>query len=440
MPTTTTRPEHLTPDDDLFVRMEHALGLPVVNQAVWRLPHRLAPAHFATIGAAMSAGRMSRLVVRTSFPLRDRWSHTPEAGTYEFSDQAIDAAAAPEWALAQVGATVDSVTGPAWRMTAVTTTDTDETFVSWVSSHVIGDGGALITAISEALDGVAFRTDDPVPGVGDMVREGARTVATSASALYRLLRDRRQPVTRPPSASGPAPLAPTAWTGMNPTVVVDVAADAFDAAAAEAGGTANTLFTAITIGVLHATGRVRDGDEIPVGLPVSTRVPGDRRANATTGVTARITVTPELYTDLRELRAASKAAFAAAGGEPGALALMGRIVQPLGDGIVARLTADSRAPLCLASNLGALDTRFASLGTGAAGSVAMRSVTVGASLERMQHMAGGVSGWSSRSAGTVTLCLTALDPDRVPDSAALSALVAAELERRGLSGSFWARR
>ncbi|MDL9945981.1 hypothetical protein QSJ19_10340 [Gordonia sp. ABSL11-1] len=54
-----TRPDtgRLTPDDDLFVRMEHALRLPVVNQCVWHLNRDVDPEALAVspTGCAVAA-------------------------------------------------------------------------------------------------------------------------------------------------------------------------------------------------------------------------------------------------------------------------------------------------------------------------------------------------------------------------------------------------
>ncbi|MBE7193349.1 MAG: hypothetical protein INR66_12805 [Gordonia polyisoprenivorans] len=433
------RPERLTVDDDLFLRMEHALGVPVVNQAIWRLPGRIDPGEFAALGRTLSCGRLARLVDRTPFPQRDRWIHTRAAGAHEFCEKAIAAHEIPAWARRQAEVGVDAVVGPAWRLTAVYVDDTGETAVSWVNSHVTADGGAVITGIEEAVAGETFDVTDARAGVGDTVREGARTLLCAADAARRLLMSRPATLTRPPAP----PVEPVPAIGQpgvpspSPSVVVTVDESEFDSAATAVGGTANTLFTALVIGVLEATGRVADGDEIPIGLPVSTRTPGDRRANATTGATALYRLSAARRRDLRPLRAASKAAFAAVSDEPGALELLGRIAQPLGDTIVRRLATDARAPLCLASNLGTLGGAFAGLGFRRPGPVAMRSMTLGATTEALRRMDGGISGWSSRSAGVVTLCLTALDPVRVPDEPTLSGLVAEELERWRLPATLW---
>lgn len=439
------RPERLGPDDDLFVRMECVLELPVVNQVVWRLPKRMTREHFTALGQSLAAGRLSRLVKRTPFPLRDRWIHTPSAGIFQFHDGEIPMSEVASWARAQAeAAAVDCVNGPAWQLTATGITETGGTAVSWVSSHVIGDGGAVVTGVQEVLQGRQFDTHNPDGGLIDAVGEGISSLAASTQAAARLVRGTSgSPPTRPPAPAvstwAPASTPPGAdgRPTTSPTVIVGVDAEQFDCVAAEVGGTANTLFTAIVIGVLQRSGRVADGDVIPVGLPVSTRTPDDRRANATIGATARYPINRERYRDLTSLRAESKSAYTAASAGPGKLALLGIFAQPLGDRIVRRLAANSRAPLCLASNLGRLSDDFASLGTGAVGEVAMRSVTLGASPETLRRMDGGISGWSSRSAGVVTLCVTALDPDRVPTDQRLTELVLEELNQWQLRFSVW---
>ena len=430
------RPERLTSDDDLFVRMEHALGLPVVNQVFWRLPGQFDRSRFEAIASRLKQGRLSRLIVRTPFPLRDRWIHTADAGRHDYADEPIAAGDCLNWALTQLTSEINSLSGPSWRLSAAPSADTDETFVSWVGSHSIGDGGAIITGIEEACADTHFDTTNISPSVTDTLSEGASSLRASADAAWHLIRGK--------SASGGAvaPQSPPVnrtvrWSGTNPSLVVSVPADEFDAAAARIGGTANSLFTAIVLGILESTGRVHEGQEIPVSLPMSTRTPDDRRANATTGVTASVLVDSGRYQDLTPIRVASKAAYRQPESGPGALALLGTLAQPMGDGIVRKLAADSRAPLCLASNLGVLTDSFAGLG-GDPGRVAMRSMTSGASLDTMRRMAGGISGWLSRSAGAITLCVTALDPDRVPDTETLSGLMSDELGKWGLPTTFWA--
>ncbi|RPA12259.1 hypothetical protein EEB19_08115, partial [Gordonia sp. OPL2] len=224
-----------------------------------------------------------------------------------------------------------------------------------------------------------------------------------------------------------------------PAHVTRVDGEAFAEVATRAGGTTNTLFTAIGLGVLEATGRVGPGDVVGASLPMSTRGPGDRRANATTGVTARVTVDDTRYRDLRPLRWASKHAFASLGDSPSARAQLGVLGQALPDPLIRRLSTTMTAPLCLTSNLGRLSTGFASLGGSRPVPVVVRAVTVGAGLATVRRMAGGLSAWISESDGGHTLAFTSLDPDRVADAATLSALVQGELGRWGLVGQHWCR-
>ncbi|MFT4042560.1 MAG: hypothetical protein QM673_05285 [Gordonia sp. (in: high G+C Gram-positive bacteria)] len=431
----------LTPDDDLFVRMEHAAQMPVLNQCVWRLTD-FDESAFDALAQRLSVGRLSRLVIRRRLPVRDRWRHTPTAGAWLFDDSPIEPEYAEQWARRQCDIPLDSVSGPSWRLSAVRVVDSSDTYVSLVVSHVVGDGGAVMVGVEEAVTHAPYDRHDSPVGPLDEVRDGINLLACAARAGYTIVRTNN----RVGADSGPPPaadrgagedrVARTDSTGAAPTAIVTIAADAFDEAAQAVGGTANTLFTALALGLLQATGRVADGDDVPVSLPMSTRTPADPRANATSGVGARVVVSPDRYTDLRPIRAASKAAFSNLASGPGPMALLGVLAQPLGDGLVRQLVANARAPLCLASNLGSLSTHFASLGTASAGPVAMRSITT-APTDVLRRMNGGISGWASRSAGVVTLCFTSLDPDRVINDGMLHDLLAAELSRWNLIGNRW---
>uniref|UniRef100_UPI003D9045DA hypothetical protein n=1 Tax=Gordonia sp. B7-2 TaxID=3420932 RepID=UPI003D9045DA len=436
-------PERLTPDDDLFVRMEHALRLPVVNQCVWRLDGNVTDAAIAEIAARLRRGRLSRLVHRRRTPGRDRWVHTPAAGRFSLSDRPIAAGEEASWARRCVDAPLDTIRGPSWRLTAARSADGSAVFVSLVASHVVGDGGAVMTAVTEAVADIAFDATDTPPRLRDNLRDTATLLGTAGRAAAAMVTDRR-PTTQPRRDSHPeTPAATTAVTaGENapvsaPTTILTIRSDAFRSAASASGGTPNSLFVAIMVGALERTGRIHPGEAIGLSLPMSTRTDNDRRANATTGVTAAIVVDDDRYRDLGAIRTACKSAFRTLVDGPSPAARLGIVAQALGDRAVRRLAANVSAPLCLASNLGELDPRFASLGTGSVGPVAMRSVASTPDLEVLRSMAGGISGWASESGGLVTLCVTSLDPDRVADDQALSKVVADELGRWSLTGSAW---
>ncbi|RRO84931.1 hypothetical protein CXF30_09575, partial [Corynebacterium bovis] len=260
-----------------------------------------------------------------------------------------------------------------------------------------------------------------------------------------------------PRTDSPAAAHP----GLLPTIAVEVDGPRFAAAAAAAGGTTNTLFAAVTLGVLAASGRVADGETVPVSLPVSLRGDHDLRANATSGATAHVVVSPDRYTDLTPIRAASKAGFRRiTAGEFSAVDAMTRIAQALPDGVVRRLAGTASTPLCLASNLGVVDPLFASLGGPDQGRTAIRSVSVpdgaadvdtggdtdgdaaadggdGPAADGDLLRSGGISAWATLAGTRLSLCFTALDTSLIPDEDRLTALVSAELDRWDVPATRW---
>ncbi len=417
----------LTADDNLFVVMERVVDLPVVNQVVWRLGPDVDAGVVTRVGAGLRAGRLSRLVVRTAGPTRDRWRFTPDAGVVETSDRPVPPDGDGEWARARLAEPVDSTRGPAWRLVSAPTAD-GGTLVSLVFSHVVADGGAILRAVDEAVRNRPLTiVSDGGPAVAD-----ALSLARAAVAAARdLLISRRSTAVREPRpAAADEPF-------VSPTIAVTVDSDLFDAAALRAGGTPNTLFVAIVLGVLEKSGRVGLGDEVSISLPVSTRGDDDQRANASSAATAAVTVSATRYDDLAPLRRSCKEAYVRREGHTDPFASTVVLAQVLPDAVIRRVAAGAGTPLCLASALGDLPTSFATLGGATTGPVAMRSTTVGASRAQLVSAGGGVSAWSARTPGVVTLCFAGLDPLAIPDRASLTGLVLDELDRWKLAGEVW---
>jgi hypothetical protein len=476
--------ERLTADDNLFLIMEQVMGIPAVPQVIWRIPvsrsgtdgDATAQALHAvrTVGRRLAAGRLSRLVRRTAGPARDRWIFTPEAGRTRVVDAPVNADSVAEWAELRLRAAldsedrIDSVTGPAWELSAAPTTD-GCVVVSLVRSHVVADGAAMIRAVTSAVDGAddvsaaiagAREPADRWARVRDQLADSASLIAGSARAGWGLLRravaDRSARTTGAATSDRARPQVGATGPVTVPTVAVRVDADAFDRAAASAGGTANSLFQAVTLGVLAASGRVREGDDVPVSVPMSLRddpdLVGDLRANSTTGATLHVTADPDRYTDLSPVRTAAKTAYRAVTGRegPDAVAALALIAQALPDALVKLGTSGATTPLCLASNLGDPGPRFTGLGltapagtgsTGDAGSaepgVALRTVLRADSPRELAARQGGVSAWAVRCGSSLSLSFTSLDPVHVKDRDQLLELVTDELHRRGLNCEQW---
>lgn len=313
--------------------------------------------------------------------------------------------------------------------------------VSLVRSHVVADGAALISAVTEAVTGTQHAAGSRrTPG--DTLRDALSLTRAAGRAAVGLLRGGS-------GGSGAAPAASDAPVDMVgdgpavvPTVAVRVDAARFDEVAVALDGTSNTLFQAVTLGVLAGSGRVGEGDAVPVAVPMSVRdLSVDLRANATTGATVHTTVDPGRYRDLRPLREAAKVAYRQVGdrAEHGGLdrvAAMAQLAQVLPDAVVRRAAAGSTTPLCLASNLGEPDAAFARLGLGAGSTatsdVALRSVIRADSARELAARRGGVSAWAVRNGETLSLSFTSLDPVHVRDADHLLDLVAEELDRWGL--------
>lgn len=442
--------ERLTADDHLFVVMEQVTGMPVLPQVIWRICASGAVLdHVADVGRHLRAGRLSRLVTRTRGPVRDRWTFTPEAGRVHVERDPLAPDAVTGWLDDRLTTGIDSVHGPAWELCARPTTD-GHVLVSLVRSHVVADGAALISAVTEAVTGTQHAAGSR-RAPGDTLRDALSLTRSAGCAAAGLLRGGSGAA---PAASGAPVEAVGDGPAVVPTVAVRVDAARFDEIAAAVDGTSNTLFQAVTLGVLAGSGRVREGDAVPIAVPMSVRGAGpadpadsgaDLRANATTGATVHTTVDPGRYRDLRPLREAAKVAYRQVGdraehGELDRVAAMAQLAQVLPDAVVRRAAAGSTTPLCLASNLGEPGAAFTRLGLGPESTVAsdltcdvaLRSVIRADSARELAARRGGVSAWAVRNGGTLSLSFTSLDPAHVRDAEHLLELVAGELDRWGL--------
>lgn len=445
--------ERLTTDDDLFVRMEHALGLGVVNQCVWQLPTRLDEDAFSRLGERLCAGRASRLVARRPPPARDAWRYTPTAGSVEFFTETVRAENIAAWVDAQAQFALNSVSGPSWRLSAAHS-DGIGTYVSFTAAHAIGDGATLITAIVEALSGTAYDTDVDLPALVSDVSDGAGTAARAAraavSSVVASMRDasprgsaRPQPVHAPSESATPTSTVATTSAGaargtepgLPPSVIVTVNREEALRVAAERNGTLNSLFVGLMVGILDKAGIASPGDVVPVSIPVSQHREDDRRANATTGVTAHIRLDDNRYTDLSEIRDACKAAYRSLDSQPGPIAAMSTVAQALGDRAVRRLAGGTSTPLCVASNVGRVNPLFASFGTDRPGVTAMRAVTT--DTAGLAGHAGGISGWLCTGDEVLTLAVSSLNPSRINDRDSLRALIATEFASWELTETDW---
>lgn len=454
--------ERLTYDDDLFLRMECVLGVPVVNQIVWRFDRPVSVDALEAMWHLLAAGPIDRSVRRARVPgARDSWTAARRPADPIVVASPIDRAAVDRWIEDEAAVRLDPIEGPAWRLSA-TAVEGGGTIVSLVGSHVVGDGGALTSAAASALSGRAVPDDFERVGLDDSdsvsarsgadIVDGVGRIGAALSGAARALGGAAVEAVRArttgsgsastDSASTDRPrvrVAPAEGAWVPSTVVVDCMSADWSAAAAGKGGSSNSLLVAVVLGILTRSGRITTEERVRVALPVSTRRAGDRRANATSGVSIHVDAGGAYRDDLGPIRASSKQAFQAQADRTvtTTFELLKPLMQLLPDAIVAKLAASGSAPLCLCSNLGSRGVALRTIGGVDATAVAMRSITQNTDVALLRRTGGGVSAWWNESGDRATLCVTGLDPDRFPSKEHLRELVEAEYDSWGLTPEFW---
>ncbi|MBY4128708.1 hypothetical protein HQO83_09935 [Rhodococcus fascians] len=468
--------ERLTYDDDLFLRMECVLGVPVVNQIVWRFDRPIPFDALQAMWHLLAAGPIDRSVRRARVPgARDSWTAARTPADPVVLGPSVARAAIDRWIEDEAAVRLDPVEGPVWRLSA-TAVEGGGTIVSLVGSHVVGDGGALTSAAASALAGHAIPEDfervglddrdsvsarsraDIVDGVGRIgaaLSGAARALGGAAAGTIRTRGGAAGTPSSVPNSSVPnssaanttdatvhhprVMVAPEEGLWVPSTVVVDCLSADWSAAASSKGGSSNSLLVAVVLGILTRSGRITADERIRVALPVSTRQAGDTRANATSGVSIHVDAGSAYRDDLGAIRAASKEAFRAQADRTvtTTFELLKPLMQLLPDAIVARLAASGSAPLCLCSNLGSRGVALRTIGGVEAAAVAMRSITQNTDVSLLRRTEGGISAWWNESGERATLCVTGLDPDRFPSKEHLRGLVEAEYDSWGLTPEFW---
>ncbi|TYL46270.1 hypothetical protein FXB39_14030 [Nocardioides sp. BGMRC 2183] len=450
LPVDHARANRLTYDDDLFLRARRVLGMPVINQILWRFPGEVATDRIEAFHRGLAASPWNRLAVPGRVPgARPRWVRgVPSALRVE--TEPVPDHAVLEWGEGRASVQLDPVLGPTWEMTIARTVG-GETLLSVVAGHEVCDGGSVLATIIAAAEGDPQRVL-PVDGAQVRRRDDLRdALHLGREALRGLGRVRRSPapVTDPEvltserQAAQPARGGPGAQPYRPASIAVTSEAAAWHRIAAEHGGSANTLLIALVVEVLTTARRVPPGASLKVALPVDTRGADDLRSNATTGVSI-VVDTDNVdgvgrVQDLARIRARSKEAFAglAAGTRVDPLEPLKPLVQLLPDPLVRRLAGGSAVPLCLCSNLGRLPAAFqAPLGVPAS-AVLMRSVTQNVTPDLMRSRRGGITAWWNEHGPDVTLGLLGMDPDHWPDAATLRQDVATVYRRWGLEPRFW---
>ena len=214
--------------------------------------------------------------------------------------------------------------GPGWRIGVLSLTDGGSA-VALAIPHTLGDGLCVLQAITDAVEGRQRRPAYPKRRARRRSRLLWADLAAFVRDLPAVLRAvvagmRVARAQAAPKASGKATgfsatttriaSEPTSGTFRVPVACVRVNQADWDAAAADRGGTSNTLVSAIAARLGERFERTGADGMVTLAVPVSVRVDGDTRANALDGATIRIDPMG-VVDDLTGLRAATKAALVA---------------------------------------------------------------------------------------------------------------------------------
>lgn len=455
-----TDANRLTFDDALFETMGRALATPVITQTVWRFPTPLDRGALELFHARLARGPLDRMLVRARTPgARDRW--TPGGGSGAgplLLDHDLDAVA--PWLAAHARTPIDPTTGPTWSL-AYATFRGGTSALSFVTSHVVADGGLKLLALEAAATGADLPVLplDAVAGLPvtlrDDLADALRQLGAAARALPSLVRRPRsggvpgKPDDAQPGQPGQpdqraAPLPRSAgddaepWTP--PVVILDGDHADWERRAAADGGSVNSLVLAVCAELAAATGRVGPGDTLTVASPVSTRGERDLRSNASTGVGIPVMLEADgAVASLAAVRAAAREAYAALGDEtrPDPLAAARALLPLLPDGLIRRLAPRWPAPLVLASNLGTLSDALLCPAGRRATSALNRSITPPTTRGAARRTGAGLSAWWTSTGETATFCVAGADPDAFPDVGTLREHAERVLRRRGLAPTSW---
>lgn len=340
---------------------------------------------------------------------------------------------------------IDPEFGPAWHMGILPLTD-GGTAVSLVGSHCIGDGGAALLSVFEAVQGNHRDLGYPAPrsrtrrealtaDLRQTVRDAPELGRTLVAAVKFLRQKRREA----PSVKAPEPPTRPFADGLVvvPAVSAFVPIEQWDARARSLGGNGHSLQAGLAARLAVLQGRELAADGT-VGLivPINDRTLTDTRANAVTLAYVRVDPT-RVTTDLSGTRAAIKESLKVMREKPDeALALLP--LTPCIPKIAVRHTADlafgfTGQPVSC-SNIGDLPVDVACPDGSPADQVMLRGVDQRVTRKVLEDRHGLLTVVSGRLDGKVTITVVAYQPGSTNTKDCLRERVTAALGEFGLTG------
>jgi hypothetical protein len=443
------------PDDVLaFVDQALYLGLRATGQAavtqiVWVYEHDIDLEGIRRFHRDMGYGMAGRLIQRSILPFgRHRWvASAGPAADLRVAPQPRPRADLSDWIDECAQQPIDPEHGPGWHMGVLSMTD-GATAVSLVGSHCIGDGGAALLTVFEAVNGLrrdlGYRPPRSRTRREALLADGRQTLrdapelGRSLVAAAKFLNGKRR------EASGAKTSGPRGRVIANPdeTVVVPAISAFVDLAhwderAAALGGNSHSLQAGLAARLAVHQGRALAADGT-VGLivPFNDRTLEDTRANAVTLAYARIDPT-HVAKDLAEVRAAVRDALKTMREQPDeAMRLLP--LTPFIPKIAVRHTADlafgfTEQPVSC-SNVGDLPVDVACPGGTPAQQVMLRGIDQRITRRVLEERNGLLTVVAGRLDGKVTITVVGYQPGVENTKKALRERLAAVLDEFELTG------
>ncbi|MFI5783403.1 hypothetical protein [Nocardia sp. NPDC051570] len=291
------------------LKAQEALAMPFMVsapvQVAWWLRQPVDAERLDGLRRGLIDGPLSRRLVAARVPgARPYWSRSAHDYPVLAESAVTPATEALGWLERQAAVELDLVAGRGWVLSA-TELDNGESVVSLVVSHAITDGQGIFAAIDLAADADSSQAapDLAPPGLGadllEAARYGAMLIPGGAVLRSMARRAARNTDGGPLAARLPA--------------VVALDGAALRSAAEAHGGTATGLITTVATNVVHAL-RGRPAGDLRVASWVSHREEGDVGTGNMVNLAEFALTLPGAgrYTDLAEVRARSKAAYATA--------------------------------------------------------------------------------------------------------------------------------
>jgi hypothetical protein len=386
---------------------------------------------------------------------RPRWHVEHEPPPIALAETAATGPAGlAAWLDRQLGVPLDPEHDAGWHI-AATPTDDGGTAVLIACHHLFGMGRGILGALyGDDEDPTVGTTETPFTSastftaweearnVGERFKLGLYGATQVPGELTAALRAHRRDAPEPAHALLKAPRRRDRTrrppSNLRVAATATMAAARWDEAAAQRGGTGNTLLAAVSANLLRRARIARGGEagrNLRILLPIDLRDRDVGSAAASDSGPAAQTTTaavvlpggPPAHGDLRELRARMKAAFVADTGTAPVVRGAGDVMRLLPEALTFQVAAHAARQFdgC-ASNLGPVPERMLSLGSHRASDAVLLGFPIG-----NEALTALIRYRDRVSIGVLT------DPLRLGPAADLRAWLAEELDAWGLTDVVW---